>query len=302
MSWAWIPITIWAAFAQTFRNAAQRHLTRELGTLGATLVRFLYGLPFALLWLLALRYGLGFALPAPNWSAAGWTVVGALGQLIATALLLRTMEERNFAVGVIYSKTEIVQIAVFAILLLGDPLSLAAAAAIALVTLGLIFVSLTGGPASLASLVRAWSSPAARFGLGSGAAFAISTVGYRGAALALKAGSLFMAAGYVLVAALALQVLLLGGWLVWRDRAVIVALFRAWRLSLAAGLAGAAGSAGWLTAMALEPVAHVRTLGLVEIFFSYAVSRRIFKERIGRLELAGIVLIASGVALIAAAK
>jgi drug/metabolite transporter (DMT)-like permease len=30
----WIPITIWAAFAQTDRNAAQRHLTAELGTLG----------------------------------------------------------------------------------------------------------------------------------------------------------------------------------------------------------------------------------------------------------------------------
>ena len=302
MSWAWIPITIWAALAQTFRNAAQRHLTGELGTLGATLVRFLYGLPFAYLWLLALGYGLGFAMPAPNWSAAGWTALGAVGQLVATALLLRTMEERNFAVGVIYSKTEIVQVAVFAILLLGDPLSLAAAAAIALVTIGLVLVSLTGAPVSGASLVRAWSSRAARFGLGSGAAFAISTVGYRGAALALKASSLFMAAAYVLVAALALQVLLLGGWLAWRNASVLAAVFRAWRLSLAAGLAGAAGSAGWLTAMALEPVAHVRTLGLVEVFFSYAVSRRIFKERIGRLELAGIVLIALGVGLIAAAK
>src|SRR5208282_3403296 len=125
MSWVWIPITIWAALAQTFRNAAQRHLTKELGTLGATLVRFLYGLPFALLWLLVLSRGLGLALPAPTWSSLGWTVVAAVGQLVATALLLRTMEERNFAIGVIYSKTEIVQIALFAIVLLGDPLSLA---------------------------------------------------------------------------------------------------------------------------------------------------------------------------------
>jgi len=301
MSWVWIPITIWAALAQTFRNAAQRHLTKDLGTLGATLVRFLYGLPFALLWLLFLNRGLGLALPAPVWSSFGWTVVGAVGQLVATALLLRTMEERNFAIGVIYSKTEIVQIALFAIILLGDPLSLAAASAIALVTVGLVLISLKAGPAGAVSLARAWSSPAALFGLGSGAAFAISTVGYRGAALSLHAGSLFMAAAYVLVLALALQVVLLGGWLLLRRPAVIAAVFRAWRLSLAAGLAGAAGSAGWVTAMALEPVAHVRTLGLVEVFFSYAVSRRIFKERIGRLELAGIALIALGVALIARA-
>ena len=53
--WLWIPVTLWAAFAQTLRNVAQRQLTGELGTLGATLVRFLYGLPFAALWLIAVH-------------------------------------------------------------------------------------------------------------------------------------------------------------------------------------------------------------------------------------------------------
>ena len=46
-AWAWIPIVICAALAQTLRNAAQRTLTADVGTLPATLVRFLYGLPFA---------------------------------------------------------------------------------------------------------------------------------------------------------------------------------------------------------------------------------------------------------------
>jgi len=41
--WLWIPITLWAAFAQTLRNAAQRHLTADLGTLGATLVHQIPG-------------------------------------------------------------------------------------------------------------------------------------------------------------------------------------------------------------------------------------------------------------------
>ena len=51
--------------------------------------------------------------------------MGAAGrgvQIAATALLLRTMRERNFAVGVAYSKTEVVQVAVFSLVLLGDPL------------------------------------------------------------------------------------------------------------------------------------------------------------------------------------
>ena len=302
MTWLWIPITCFAAFAQTFRNAAQRHLTKELGTLGATLVRFLYGLPFAALWLVVLRYGFALALPRPNLPFLGWLLSGAVGQLIATALLLRTMEERNFAVGVIYSKTEIVQIAVFAIVLLGDPLSAGAAAAILLVTLGLVLLAARGTGGGLAALRSAWSSRAALMGLGSGASFAISAVGYRGAALALHADTVFMAASYALVAALVVQVALLGAWLLVRNPATIMALLRAWRLSLGAGFAGAAGSVGWFTAMTLEPVAHVRTLGLVEVLFSYLVSRRVFKEQVGRLELAGIVLVALGVALIAAAR
>ena len=61
---------------------------------------------------------------------------------------------------------------------------------------------------------------------------------------------------------------------------------------------GAAASAGWFTAFALEPVAHVRTLGLVELIFSTAVSRRFFREQLTGRELAGIALLALGVAIV----
>ncbi len=298
----WIPITVGAAVTQTIRNAAQRHLTRDLGTLGATLVRFWYGLPFAIIWLAILAAGFGMKLPNPNWAFAAWTFVGAAGQLVATALMLRVMEERNFAVGAVYSKTEILQIAVFSIVLLGDPLTPAAAAAILVATAGLVLLSPRIGPGGVASILRAWSAPAALYGLGSGACFAISAVGYRGAALALRAETLFVAAAYVLVWALAMQVAALGGWLLLRSPGVVIALLRAWRLSLAAGFAGGVGSAGWLTAMALEPVAHVRTLGLIELLFSMAVSRQVFRERMGAIEIAGILCVGLGVATMASLR
>jgi drug/metabolite transporter (DMT)-like permease len=57
---------------------------------------------------------------------------------------------------------------------------------------------------------------------------------------------------------------------------------------------GAVGSACWFTAMAMQPVARVRTLGLIELYFSYIVSRRIFRERLGRAELLGLILLAAG--------
>src|SRR6185436_15722826 len=105
--WLWIPVTLWAAFAQTMRNAAQRQLTGELGTLGATLVRFLYGLPFAGLWLYGVHAVGKLQLPSPNGAFWGWIGLGALSQIVATALLLRVMAERNFTLGVAYSKSEI---------------------------------------------------------------------------------------------------------------------------------------------------------------------------------------------------
>ena len=118
-----------AALAQTLRNAAQRHLTAELGTLGATLVRFLYGLPFAVAWLVVLDAQSGVARPAIPLSFPAWVMLGASTQIIATALLLRTMADRSFALGVAYSKTEVVQVAIIGFILLGDPVSLPVAAA-----------------------------------------------------------------------------------------------------------------------------------------------------------------------------
>src|SRR5262249_31788153 len=115
-SWLWIPITLCAALAQTLRNAAQRQLTKSLGTLGATLVRFLYGLPFALLGLGGVPLIGGYALATPNLAFAGWVVLGGLAQITATALLLRVMQERNFTLGVAYSKSELIQVAVFGFL------------------------------------------------------------------------------------------------------------------------------------------------------------------------------------------
>jgi drug/metabolite transporter (DMT)-like permease len=294
-AWLWIPVTIWAAFAQTVRNAVQRGLTAELGTLGATLVRFLYGLPFAILWLLVVQRSTGTPLPIPGGTFAAWVLSGAVAQIAATALLLRTMEERNFALGVAYSKSEVLQVAVFALAFLGDPITLASGLAIAAGTAGVLLLS----PADWGA---GFTSRTALLGLASGAGFAFSAVGYRGAALALEthagATPFLMAAAYTLVAAQVAQTLLLGGWLLARSAQTVVRVLRAWRASLLAGFMGAAASAGWFTAFAIEPAAHVRTLGLIELVFSYAVSRRLFREKLSRRELAGMALLALGVLLI----
>jgi drug/metabolite transporter (DMT)-like permease len=295
ITWAWIPITLGAALAQTLRNAAQRHLTRDLGALGATLVRFLYGLPFALAWLLVawLISGAG-PLPGVTLSFVWWTIVASVSQIVATALLLRCMEERNFALGVAYAKTEVIQVAVFGLVLLGDRVSALGIAAILIATAGVVLVSLPSGARSFGVVLKGWTSRAALLGIGSGAAFGMAAVGYRGAALALDTPSIVLAAAYSLVWAQTLQTILLGGYLLGRSAALVVAVLKAWRVSMLAGAMGAIGSACWFTAMALEPVANVRTLGLIELYFSFIVSRRLFREKLSKAELAGFVLLAVG--------
>ncbi|MBM3353616.1 MAG: DMT family transporter [Betaproteobacteria bacterium] len=297
-AWLWIAVTIWAAFAQTVRNAAQRSLTTELGTLGATLVRFLYGLPFAGAWLWAVQLWTGQPVPAANVVFWAWAGLGAVSQIAATALLLRAMQERNFTLGVAYSKTEILQVAVIALVFLGDPITLATGIAVLAGTLGVLLLSPADRQRPLRAMLAGWTTRASLLGIASGTAFALAAVGFRGATLALPGAGFLIAAAATLFAAQLVQTALLGGWLAVREPSVIGKAARAWRASLLAGFMGAAASAGWFTGLALAPAAHVRTLGLVELVFAYILSMKLFRERLTRLELAGMALLVVGVATV----
>ena len=294
----WIPVTLFAAFAQTIRNAAQKHLVASLGTLGATLVRFLYGLPFAVLWLVAVHHVGDFAYPSLNGAFVGWIALGALGQVGGTALLLKVVSERNFTLGVAYTKTEALQVAVLGFLFLGDPMLPAAIVAVVIGTVGVLLMSPPDPHRPLRALLRGWTERVALLGLASGTCFSLAAVGYRGSALALEGVPYPMAAAFGLVVAQIMQTTLLGAWLAKRNLPIVIALGRAWRASLFVGFVGAAASAAWFIAMAIEPIAHVRTLGLVELLFAYAISRRIFRERLTRREMTGIALLAVGIATV----
>jgi uncharacterized membrane protein len=297
-AWAWIPITVCAAFGQTVRNAAQRSLTREAGTLAATLARFLYGIPFALLWVLVVQRlaGGGAGVPAFHAGYAAWVATGAVAQLLATAFLLKAMQERNFIVGVAFSKTEVLQVALFSTVFLHEVPGLLPAVAMVVATLGVVLLSLPAraGASVLAAAGPAPVNRAMAYGIASGACFALSAVGFRGAALAMPGVSPWLIGGWGVLWAQLLQSLLLGGWLLARDPAALATIARVWRLSVVAGMMGAFASIGWFTAMSLRPAADVRTLGLVEVVFSYLVSRKIFDEQLRPAERWGLGLVLLG--------
>jgi drug/metabolite transporter (DMT)-like permease len=267
-SWAWALFTIIAAFSQTVRNAAQRQLTTTLGTVGATHVRFLFGFPFALIFLAGVLLAGGDSLPRPGLAYWAWVADGALAQIAATALMLAAMNQRSFVVTIAYIKTEPVQVALFGLILLGDAVTPWLALAILVATAGVVVMSLK--PGASAGGIRPTLS-----GLAAGAMFGLSAVGFRGAILSLSLPNYLMAATFTLAIGLLLQSVLLTAYLWLRDPKVLTAIMRAWRPSLFAGFVGALASQFWFLAFALATAASVRTLALVEVLFAQAISRLI---------------------------
>ena len=286
----WAVFTLIAAAAQTVRNATQRELTGKLGTVGATHVRLLFGCPFALAFLLAIMAA-GAALPCPGAVFWPWLLDGALAQIAATALMLAAMGGRSFVVAIAYIKTEPVQVAMFGLLFLGDAVTPMMAAAILIATAGVIVMSLKGGTSG------GGIGPTA-LGLSAGACFALSAIGYRGAILSLHDPNYVMAATFTMAAGLVLQAVLLSLYLGLRDRAVLLAIARAWRPSLFAGFMGALASQFWFLAFALATAASVRTLALVEVLFAQAISHFAFKQPVSPRETVGIAVIVVGVVLL----
>jgi drug/metabolite transporter (DMT)-like permease len=293
-SWLWAGFTIVAAAAQTIRNAAQRELTGKLGTVGATQVRFLFGCPFAVVFLLALL-ATGATLPRPGLDFWPWLLGGALTQIAATALMLAAMGERSFVVAIAYIKTEPVQVALFGLLFLGDAVTPMMAAAIGIATAGVIMMSMK--PGALGGATGSGWRPTV-LGLSAGAAFALSAIGFRGAILSLHQPSYAMAATFTVAAGLVVQSTLLTVYLALRDRAVLTAIFAAWRPSLFAGFMGALASQFWFLAFALATAANVRTLALVEVLFAQAISRFVLRQPALPREGVGVMMIVIGVVLL----
>jgi drug/metabolite transporter (DMT)-like permease len=296
----WIPITIAAAFLQNLRSAAQKHLKGVMGTTGATFVRFGFGFPFALIFVAVLYWLAGYPLPALNAAFFGWALLGALGQIVATFLLIHLFSFRNFAVGTAYSRTEPAQAALFALVFLGDRASLGAVAAIAISVFGVMLISVAHVAVSLRSILASTVGRNALIGLASGTAFGIAAVAYRAASLALGGPNFLMQAAVTLAFVITFQTAIMLVWMVWKDRAEIGRIAKAWKLSLFTGFVGASASFGWFTAMTLQQAAIVKSLAQIEMLFTFAATVFFFKEKINRLEIAGCALIVGGILVLLA--
>jgi drug/metabolite transporter (DMT)-like permease len=291
-------MTLVAAAAQAVRTALQRHLTGRLSTNGASFTRFVFGLPMAVVYLLAL-VGVGVGrLPSPSPIFWFWVVGAALSQILATSLQLHVMGSRNFATAVAYAKTEVVQAAVFEAVFLGAFVSGVGALGIALATIAVMLMSLVKTDRPLRAFLLGWTDPSALLGLMAGGLYGIAAVGFRAASVSLRDPSPFVAAAFTLVIATSIQSAVMAGYLVTRERGQIGRVFASMRTGLLVGVASAIGSVGWFTAFTLQIAAYVRTLGLVELVFTLLISLYAFRERPGRFEVIGLGLLILSIALV----
>ena len=295
LSSLWIPFTVVAAFGQVARNAMQRHLTGPLGTWGATNIRFLFGLPFAVVFFALAVIVTGDQVPWPPAAFWPWLALGALTQIVGTGFMLLAMNDRSFVVTTAYMKTEAIQTAIFGFIFLGDHLTAAKVIAIVIATIGVVITALRpGGERSFANL-----RPTV-LGLGAAAVFAISAVSFRGAIITVQGASFVTAASYTLMWSLFVQTLILSIYLLLRAPDVLRKILGLWRPSMFAGFMGAFSSQFWFLAFALTAAANVRTLALIEVLFAQGVAYYSFKQPLSARELFGIALIVIGVALLVA--
>ncbi len=289
----WVAITVAAAFFQNVRSALQRYLTDRLSAAGATYIRFLYAVPFVVLYVVMLNGVAGLPLPSPNASFIAYGVLGGATQIGATFCLIRSFALGNFAVGTAFSKTDTVQAVLFGALLLGDQVSVTAGIGIAVSLVGVFVLS---APAQrTAAQLRRWVAPSAWIGLLAGALFALSAVSYRGAALALPDTGFVMRAAYTQIWVTIFQTLAMGVYFAIFDRAELLKALRAWRLALVVGASGMAASAAWFAAMAIQQAAYVRAVGQIELVFTFFVSLVLFRERIRRWDYLGVCLLVGGI-------
>lgn len=289
----WIFVAVAAAGFQTLRFMLQKSLS--MGTLsagGATLARFLFSAPFVAA--LALGY---LSYSGADWPALGnrflpFALVGALAQILATWCVVALFQHRNFAVGITFKKTEVVQTALVGFLVLGDRISFGGLMAILIGLLGVLVLS--DRPEGGAGLKR-FLNKGAGLGLLSGAFFAVSAVGYRGATLEVGSDDPLMRALISLMVVTASQSVGLGSYLIWREPGQVGRVLASWRSSIWMGLASLGGSLGWFLAFTLQNAAYVFAVGQVEVIFSILISVLVFKEQISRREGAGIALITASV-------
>lgn len=285
MSSIWIFFTLMAAFMQAWRNAFQKQLSLTIDVYGVTLARFIFGFPFALLYV----YILSINQVEPTqvtFTARYWLyiVVAGISQITATALMVQLFKQKNYAIGVGLAKSEAILAAMIAAVMLNDQLTLLGWGGVILGGVAVFLLSQGNQKQQLSVQTLA-------IGIGSGLCFAMTSLLVREASLELTNLAYIDRAAWVLLSVITFQcfimLLFLG---IFRPK-TLLAMWQQKGLTFKVSVCSFLASLGWFTAMSMQSVAIVKTLGQIEILFSLLISIFFFKEKLAKTEHIGLILV-----------
>lgn len=286
----WILLTLLAAFMQAWRNAFQSQLSKEVSVAGVTLARFIWAGPIATVYLVGLYLWQDVGIPDFSGRFIGFILGASAMQILATGLMVKLFKQQNFAIGAGLAKSEAVVAAILGTVFFGTHLSPLGWSGVLLGGVAIFLLSAKQG-------LRSLSLNTVLIGLACGTSFALTSLWVREASLCLNIGFPHSAA-WVLLFVISLQTLVLVSYLLLKDKSTLAALWQRPKLTLLTSTASCLGSIGWFSAMSLQAVPYVKTLGQVEVFFMILIATFWLKEKVKIKDMLGLVLIAMAAILV----
>ena len=280
---SWILFTLGAVVMQTVRNALQSKLSGAVNTSGVTLSRFILAPPLALVYLLILYSSSASQVPEFSGSFIAVILCASLLQIAATSLMVILFKQKNFAIGAGLAKSEALVAGVVGMLFFGSYLTPLGWAGIVIGAIA-VFVLSSG------NRLHGISVKTMVIGLACGTCFALTSLLVREASHMLNVQHT-VAAAWVLLWVLCVQTISLSGYIALTKPFVFRQLTNAKKQVLAISTVSCLGSICWFTAMALQHVALVKTLGQLEVLLTLILSHYWLKNAVTKREITGLLLI-----------
>ncbi|CDT57248.1 DMT family transporter [Vibrio coralliirubri] len=290
MSFSWIAFTLLAAFSQSWRNAFQSKLSGTMSVAGVTLARFIWAGPIALIYLYTLYQWKPVSAPDFSGEFVFYIVAAAIMQILATGLMVMLFKLENYAIGAGLAKCEAPVSAVLSVLFFGTALTLTGWIGVLIGTLGVLIMSSDSGWRSLSPKVFL-------LGMACSTAFALTSLWVREASLSI--GLPFPhSAAWVLFLVITLQTCIICTYLFFYERDTLRLIFKKSKLVVMTSLASVIGSLGWFSAMSLQAVPYVKTLGQVEVIFMVLISYFWLGQSIARKDIIALILLSIAAVLV----
>ncbi|MEZ8877514.1 DMT family transporter [Vibrio lentus] len=290
MSFSWIAFTLLAAFSQSWRNAFQSKLAGTMSVAGVTLTRFIWAGPIALIYLYSLYQWQPVSTPSFSGEFVFYIVAAAIMQILATGLMVMLFKLENYAIGAGLAKCEAPVSAVLSVLFFGTALTVTGWIGVLIGTLGVLIMSSASGWRSLSPKVFL-------LGMACSTAFALTSLWVREASLSI--GLPFPhSAAWVLFLVISLQTVIICTYLFFRERDTLRQIFTKSKLVVMTSLASVIGSLGWFSAMSLQAVPYVKTLGQIEVVFMVLISYFWLGQSIARKDILALILLSIAAVLV----